>query len=465
MKPRWWLFILASAAFIVGVAVLMRVAKRDEAWHPWDGEGIVRDLDSMRADTLRLLVMDDPLVWENGPKGGTGLAYEWMERFAKAEGLRLSVVISTECDTLLAWLWQGKGDLVIAPVPEQHGYARHFAYTDELWHLDPYIATQRPEVGSDGHSSITAAHDSVLISRSSSFAAETYRFERGQVPAASQAINSRTEEDLFVDLVLGEGSRLVVNGLRAGHAAKRFPLLQFEGPVGQPIPWRFMTRRDSPALLEALNGWIAKDSGAREQLVRAFTDPMPPPGPLRPRRMKAVDRDSISPFDHYFRSHADGLSFDWRLLAAMAWKESRFDSTVTSHKGAMGIMQIMPRTAARLGLDTSSVVDDHIRAAARYIARMDTLWMRAVPDREQRLRFVLASYNAGPGHIIDAQRLAGQLGLDPMRWEGHVERAVLLLAKPRYFMRPEMKNGYCKGSQVFHYVRGVLAVYAQLKRA
>jgi membrane-bound lytic murein transglycosylase F len=126
-------------------------------------------------------------------------------------------------------------------------------------------------------------------------------------------------------------------------------------------------------------------------------------------------------------------------------------------------MQLMPRTAARLGLDSTHAMDDHIRAAVRYLSKLDTLWMRAVPDREQRLRFVLASYNAGPGHIIDAQRLAEQLGMDPKRWEHNVERTILLKAMPTYYMRPGMKNGYCKGSQVFHYVRDVVAMYAQLK--
>jgi membrane-bound lytic murein transglycosylase F len=131
--------------------------------------------------------------------------------------------------------------------------------------------------------------------------------------------------------------------------------------------------------------------------------------------------------------------------------------------GAMGIMQLMPRTAAKLGVDSALGMQDHIRAATRYLNKLDTMWMRAVPEREQRLRFVLASYNAGPGHIIDAQRLAEQLGLDPGRWEHNVERAVLLKAKPRYYMQEGMRNGYCNGSQVFTYVRDVLALQRQLK--
>ena len=124
------------------------------------------------------------------------------------------------------------------------------------------------------------------------------------------------------------------------------------------------------------------------------------------------------------------------------------------------------RSPDRNPADRVVIVSMSSSAAAEVLGslrRLDTIWMRAVPDKQQRLRFVLASYNAGPGHIIDAQRLAEQLGPDPAKWEGHVERAVLLLAKPRFFLRPGMKNGYCKGSQVFHYVRGVLTVYHQLK--
>jgi len=227
----------------------------------------------------------------------------------------------------------------------------------------------------------------------------------------------------------------------------------------------FAVRRNSPKLLKALNAWIADpvEDEARGHLFQAYAKPVPKPGPLRVRKRVPVEGDSVSPYDAWFREHADRLPWDWQLLAAMAYRESRFDSTVVSRKGAQGIMQIMPRTAARLGLDTSHVMDDHIAAAVRYLNKLDTMWMRAIPDRERRLRFVLASYNAGPGHIIDAQRLAQHLGLDPGRWEHHVERAVLLLAKPRYHMLPEMKNGYCNGTQVFHYVRDVTDMYTRLK--
>ncbi|MBK9177670.1 MAG: transglycosylase SLT domain-containing protein [Flavobacteriales bacterium] len=466
MKRRWWVFVAISALFILAVAVLMRVSSREEAWRPWQGETAERDLPAITGDTLRILVTHDPLVWEPGPGGGTGLAFEWLERFARIHKLVPLAVPLHHPDSLLTALWQGRGDVVAAPIMATREFERHFAFAEAILELAPYLAELRVEMDGEGTPGIAAVHDSMLLAVSSPFADNHYRFDRDFAKRSVLGLSARLSEDeLLMDVLLDRTSAAVVSGLRAAHESNRFPVLQFDGPLGPPLEWRFVVRRNAPLLREALNGWVAdpKEREARAVLLRGFSGPIAAPGPLRSRRMKGAMNDSISPFDEYFREHANGLAYDWQLLAAMAWKESRFDSTVTSSKGAMGIMQIMPRTAARFGLDTSSAMADHVRAAARYVARLDTLWMRAIPDRQQRLRFVLASYNAGPGHIIDAQRLAAQLGLDPERWEGHVERAVLLLAKPRYFQRPELKNGYCKGSQVFHYVRGVLVVQEQLR--
>jgi len=249
----------------------------------------------------------------------------------------------------------------------------------------------------------------------------------------------------------------------AAFEGQRFPAIEFTAVEGRERGLSFAVRKNAPELLQRIDAWLERNEEQefRKALMDSYLGRLPKAGALRERTMPAI-ADSISPYDAAFKKHGGGFGWKWQLLTAMAWKESRFDSSAVSHMGAQGIMQFMPKTATHYGLDSAVSVGDHIDAAKRYITRLDTLWMRAVPDREQRLRFVLASYNAGVGHIIDAQRLAERLGLDPKRWEHNVERAVLLLAKPRYYMRPEMKNGFCKGSQVFHYVRDIVALYHQL---
>lgn len=433
-------------------------------WHPWDGPTVQRDLDSI-TDSLRVLVLRDPLVWEERQRATTGLEYELLQRFARKEKLKLVILPFDHPDSLLVALWQGKGDVGAMQAVGHPEWRKHFAVTIPYASVVPVVVRPRPEISAqDSTPALKAGGDSVARSVASPFAASSYSFSPSNAHFVA-APTMGTEDDLLVKVILGEHSSAVISDLRAGHEAERFPVLEFSEAIGPPQELGFVVRANSPQLLQAMDAWLAeaREVEAREHLLRSYTDGIPEPGPLRSRRAKGMRGDSISPFDGHFREHAAVGGWDWRLLAAMAWKETRFDSTVTSSQGAMGIMQFMPNTAERMGLDSASSMGDHIEAAARYLSRLDTLWLRAVPDKQERLRFVLASYNAGPGHIIDAQRLAEQLGLDPKRWEGNVERAVLLLAKPRYFLRPEMKNGFCKGSQVFHYVRGVLTVYQQLK--
>jgi membrane-bound lytic murein transglycosylase F len=175
--------------------------------------------------------------------------------------------------------------------------------------------------------------------------------------------------------------------------------------------------------------------------------------------------DTISPFDSLFQLHAESLRMDWRLLAAVAFKESRFDTMALSTQGAEGLMQMMPSTATALGVDAKDGVSGQVQGASRYLVELDTIWRGSVPAEDQRLKFVLASYNSGPGHIKDAQKLAREVGLDPKRWDGNVERALLLLNKPRYFMLPFVKNGSCKGAQTFTYVREVGGTFRKYKGA
>lgn len=125
-------------------------------------------------------------------------------------------------------------------------------------------------------------------------------------------------------------------------------------------------------------------------------------------------------------------------------------------------MQMMPNTAALMGVAAGSGVNAHISGATRYLGRLDRIWRKEIPAPAQRLKFVLAAYNAGPGHVKDAQRLALELGMDPQRWDGNVERAIVLLNRPRYFTSPSAKTGYCRGQDTYWYVREVVELYAWL---
>ncbi len=436
----------------------------------WAEPKVLRDLSDIQIDTLRILVLEDPLTWEVRPGAVSGLEHDLIRRFAKTADLNISFIPMNDPDSMLLALQLGKGDLMAAQLVMRNDYSKWVKFSRPYREVRLVLAVLRedpiPARAMDGPS-VRTALDTIEISHWSPFAIPGYDLAKGVLADHYIRIERNiTPEDLLMEVVMGRHHAAIISDARAAYEAGRFPVLDFE-PLDCPDQkLRFAMRKNAPELRKALDSWLTDKivQGERELFMKAYASKIPEQGPLRIMKGIPVSGDSISPFDAEFQRHAANSGWDWELLAALAYKESRFDSNAVSHKGARGLMQIMPRTALRLGLDSSMMAGDHIEAATRFLNRLDTLWMRAVPDRTQRMRFMLASYNAGPGHIVDAQRLAEKLGFDPERWDHNVERAVLLLSKPRYYMDPTLRNGYCNGSQVFHYVRDIESLYRKLKQ-
>ena len=121
---------------------------------------------------------------------------------------------------------------------------------------------------------------------------------------------------------------------------------------------------------------------------------------------------------------AGQYDFDWLMIAAQAYQESRFDQSKESSAGALGIMQLLPSTAAdsAVGIPDISAAEDNIHAGVKYLRWLrDTYFSEDEIDPLDRILFSLAAYNAGPGNTTRARKRAAQLGFDPNRWFGHVE--------------------------------------------
>ena len=156
----------------------------------------------------------------------------------------------------------------------------------------------------------------------------------------------------------------------------------------------------------------------------------------------------LSPYDRYFREAADTLGYDWTLVAAIAFTESRFDSTAVSDAGARGVMQVMPNTMRGLNIPDSLHTHNHtnIMAAAKLLLSLDKHY-RYIKQPEERLKFVLAAYNAGYGHINDAMRLAHKYGYDKYKWENNVDSFLINKSKKEYYTDPLCRNGEFNGWQ------------------
>lgn len=171
----------------------------------------------------------------------------------------------------------------------------------------------------------------------------------------------------------------------------------------------------------------------------------------------------ISQYDHLFKKYAPMARWDWRLMAAQCYQESCFDPKARSWAGACGLMQIMPSTAAHLKLPQASIYDPerNVAAAAKYIQELSG-YFHGAQSLDDRLCFVLASYNGGYLHIQDAMALADKNGKNSRRWRD-VAYYVLALERPEYYNDPVVRHGYMRGSETVDYVDRIRQRYAQYR--
>ncbi|WP_420404964.1 transglycosylase SLT domain-containing protein [Nisaea sp.] len=126
------------------------------------------------------------------------------------------------------------------------------------------------------------------------------------------------------------------------------------------------------------------------------------------------------------RNYSGQYEFDWLMITAQGFQESRLDQSKKSHVGAIGIMQVMPQTAKDpvVGIPNIDVADANVHAGVKYLRHLHDHYFDE-PDISELDRVLLsfAAYNAGPGNISKARRRATKMGLDPNKWFDNVEIA------------------------------------------
>lgn len=236
-------------------------------------------------------------------------------------------------------------------------------------------------------------------------------------------------------------------------------------PHCKSLSKQWIVRKNSPLLAEALNEWYRSDI---KQELRKKNELRFAQGFRVRRRTKAPIQSEkegiISPYDPLFIRHSQAIGWDWRLMAAQCYQESGFDPEAISWAGARGLMQIMPGTARQLDLPEHQIHNPemNVAAAARYL-RLLTGKFQDIQDAQERIYFILASYNGGNGHVRDAMALTRKNGKNPYLWTD-VAPYILLLSEPRYYNDPVVRNGYLRGQETYGYVKSICERWETYRR-
>jgi membrane-bound lytic murein transglycosylase F len=126
-------------------------------------------------------------------------------------------------------------------------------------------------------------------------------------------------------------------------------------------------------------------------------------------------------------------------------------------------MQIMPVTGKNFGVDIKLSPENNLKAGILYINWLHSIFDSKIPDKKERMCFILAAYNAGPGHVLDAMKLAEKNGMDPLKWDGSVALWLTKKSEPQYYKDEVVRNGYFRGNQSVAFVSEVMARFEHYK--
>lgn len=226
----------------------------------------------------------------------------------------------------------------------------------------------------------------------------------------------------------------------------------------QKLSWAVGVGQDS--LLANVNEWLTEFTGTRSYalLDRKYFKNKKNTHLVKPE-YHSLHGGKVSPYDDLIKSYSDDLEWDWRLLASMVYQESRFNPQASSWAGAQGLMQLMPRTAERFGVQDRSDPEQSLAGGVKFLQWLEKQFAAEDMARDERIKFVLASYNVGYGHVKDARALAKKYGYDPNVWSENVDSFLLNKSRPEYYRDEVVKYGYCRGSQAYDFVNDIWERY------
>jgi membrane-bound lytic murein transglycosylase F len=434
------------------------------------------DLDGMR-DRGKLIAVTDfnstnYFIYKGEPMG---FHYELLKQFSEYLDLNLEIVTENDINKAFAMLNTGQTDLLAFDLTINSSRKKEIAFTESISQTRQVIVQRKP--GRWRSMTIDDIDKSLIRSQLKlagkpvyvQAGASSYECLKNLEDEIGDTINIISvpfeTEELISMVARGDIDYAVCDENIAIVNTGYFPLIDVSTPVSfsQNLAWGIRMEK-SEKLQSALNAWITtfkKTDSYAFLYAKYFRNDRS--NNIFKSDYYSLGTGKVSQWDNLIKSFSDSIKWDWRLLASLIYQESRFDPTVKSWAGAFGLMQIMPETGKNFGIDITSSPENNMKAGMLYISYLQDFFSDRIPDSTERLKFVLAAYNAGAGNIVDAMNLASKHGKNPVLWDENVAFYLLKKSEPRYYNDPVVKNGYCRGDESVNFVSQVLERYSEYR--
>ncbi|MDE6483798.1 MAG: transporter substrate-binding domain-containing protein [Duncaniella sp.] len=422
-------------------------------------------------DTLRVATLYSPGSYFIYRETKMGYDYDLVNSLVKDKGMALKLEVAPGLATAVEWLDSGKVDLIAYEIPVTAEYKSHVLHCGPKNVTTQVLVQPKTKKEADRISDVTALIGrDIYVEAGSKYEARLNNLNDelgGGINIHAIDRDTLITEDLVAMVSRGEIPLTIVDSDLAHISTTYYNTLDITLEVSFPQRSQWAVSPSRPWLADSINAWIKQDNSRRDlaRIHRRYFELSKKNEQYELQQTIDLSRGYISEFDDLFRKYSREIGWDWRLLAAQGYVESRFDPTLVSWAGARGVMQVMPSTARAYHHDPEELIDNEvsIAIAAEMISDLDKAFQARVPDPQERLKFIVGAYNSGLAHIFDAIALAKKYGYDPQVWDGNVARAVLMKSHPEYYNDPVCKYGYFRGQQTFEYVNRVFDFYTEAR--
>lgn len=393
-----------------------------------------------------------------------GFQYELAGQFAHSLGLKLKLKIVKNEAELVHSLLRGEGDLIAYNLPVTRAYKDSLLYCGEE-NITHQVLVQRN--GKNALKDVTELIGKEVYINPGKYYNRLLNLNQelgGGIGLHVLDTDSISSEELIARVAEGQIEYTVATDELAKINKTYHPKLNIGLRISFDQRSSWAVRKNSPLLAEAADKWHKENINSpefRASAKRYFEVAKHIPH----GSILSLKEGKISLYDDLFRRYSQQISWDWRLLAALVYTESNFNPKVVSWAGARGLMQLMPATSRAMGVPPGKESDpeESIKAGVKYIAGLKRMFGK-IKDPQEQVKFILAAYNAGAGHVTDAMALAKKYGRNPYIWEHHVAHYILLKSSEKFYRDPVCRNGYFRGTETYDFVRDVMtraAIYKQ----
>lgn len=397
-----------------------------------------------------------------------GYQHDLCELFGQDIGVRVRVEVARDQQDLLKKLENGDGDIIVYNLPMNKTNADKVKFCGNKTTINQLLV-QRKNNKIKNISELRGKDVYVSDERYYQTISELNKNLGGLVKIHKVSPDDKTTAELISEVSDGKIDYTICDNDMKDINECYFPNLDINMKVGLSQQAGWAVRKDSPELAQAADKWFnaARNTTAFLQCGKRYLTGFSIAGSgtalgggtsrgFYASPMLNSRAGIISQYDTYFRRYSMSIPWDWKLLAAQCYQESGFNPNATSWAGAQGLMQMMPSTAAQEGLSLGMINDpeQNIAAATRHIRGLNRYFSDII-DRQERINFILAAYNAGRQHIRDAMNLAQKNGRNPHIWDGNVDHYVLMMNDERYYNDPVVRSGYFRGDETYNYVRAI----------